>query len=201
MIKHFILIFFIFTLLHGVPLAGQKKNSFGICSTIATGVPVSYSNIGAKGGPDYKNTGGFSLGIKYLLKLTTNIDLEIGLSYMYNKLTIVPIYDPAINNQSIETIAFIFFPLKLIYNLKNNFFVKGGINISIDNFEEKHTTIKKQTGLGFNFGFGKKFNLGNNFVLNLSPQLRIFNIIPFEHITFNDSYTDLGFSIGINYVY
>ena len=197
MTKHFILTLLLLILLYDSPLLAQKKNYIGFDVTISSGSP--FSRLLEKGGPGYKNTCGISFGIKYSLKVSSHIDLETGIYSLQNSLTIISNYDPQNISTENETIAFLFFPFNMKYNFKKNFFVKGGVDISMDYSENKHPSINNLSGAGFDIGFGKQISVGENFILELLPQLRIFNLIPFTQQPFNDKYADLGFSIILNY--
>ena len=197
MTKHYILTLFLLILLNDLPLLAQKKNYIGINGTISWGSP--FSQLFEMGGPEYQNTCGISFGIKYSLKVSSHIDLETGIYYLQNNLTIVSNYDPQNISTENETIAFLFFPFDMKYNFKKNFFVKGGMDISMDYSENKHPSINNLSGIGFDIGFGKQISIGKNFILELLPQYRIFNLIPFKQQPSHDKYSDLGFSIIINY--
>lgn len=166
----------LFCLCSNLALSQEKKtNRFGVQATY--GNPAYIPNY-ADGAPSYDGKYFLDFGFLFLTPLSEKWEFETGLVYSSNKFSVTPNlppgfpedpYDLDINNWLVSA--------NFRRWLPNRFFLQAGPNLS--------QTSSDSFGyfrLGFSFGFGKEFKLGEKYDLLISPT---FNANPFFPTNWN----------------
>lgn len=134
-------------------------------------------------------------GVKYLRKLRENIYAEIGLNFLQVDVMITPSYTGSQVVSMMEKIKLISFPIYINFSFWDYFFFNSG---PIVEFQNSTKTVDSQSGIGFSFGFGGKYNF-DDFVIFINPNFKKHSFVPFKKENNHQKLTELGIQVGVGY--
>jgi hypothetical protein len=65
--------------------------------------------------------------------------------------------------------------------------------------QNSNSYVDKQHGIGFHIGLGAKVPLSQQFAVLLSPNYKMYSLIPFQSGRSYDRVQALGITVGVNY--
>jgi hypothetical protein len=140
----------------------------------------------------------WSAGLKFSGMVSPKMRLEFGAGYSVHKAGFElspPIY-PESKTYPV-TIRAYNIPVTLYRLLKNSYFISGGVIIDLEQ-ERKSYWIDSQNGIGFSVGAGKEFHI-ESFVIDLTPNLELHTLIPFNGVEYQQRLLVFGLKLGIGY--
>ena len=168
----------------------------GIYTSIGVNQPLplqkAYDELGTF---KYYGRGSYSAGIMFTKPITQKLKLSVAAVYSVHKVGFNSNNDPS-NPIPMENFEVFNVPITLKTYLRNNFFLNPGIITDFD-VPRNAQYIGHQTGFGFSFGAGKDFNI-RNFALDISPNIEIHSIIPFQPKETKERLLVFGFRIGLS---
>ncbi len=146
------------------------------------------------GAPDYENEMSFHMGILYQKRLNRKLSFETGVAFFNTDIKTTPAYTGTPNPSRSENLKMIFIPIGLNYDLGKYFFIDGGLSLDL---QLNRTSFDKQSGIGFNIGFGGKYNY-KHFVFSATIACKAHSLIPFNKDTDYHLFEG-GIQLGVGY--
>ena len=175
---------------------GQNKDKFFVTYGISTAFPA-YNSSDIAGGGSFDGTGSFSFGFRYIGKSKRPVTLETGLEYSSHKYDRSPAFNPGLDmTPKSEKLKMLSVPVYANVTFFKYLFVNGG---GLIDFEiNKHNTVQKQSGIGFGFGLGGKYDFKRWSVM-VNPFLQRHAFFAFDKTATRQSLLNSGFRIGLGY--
>ncbi|WP_426790721.1 outer membrane beta-barrel protein [Sphingobacterium sp. WOUb80] len=122
-----------------------------------------------------------------------------GLGYSHQNITTTSaIVDPSVERiQYSSELSIWEVPLEARIKFLKYLYANAGPMLHIQQNSNSH--VDKQNGIGFHIGLGAKIPLSQQFAVTLSPNYKMYSLIPFHSERNYDHVQALGISIGVNY--
>ena len=150
------------------------------------------------GGPNYNWRPGLNASLSYHFKTNNKINMAVGLTYQKATVEVDPFIapqdDPPPFNESINLLSF---SVGACYNFNKGYYatINPLIHYQLDYHDDN--AITKQTGIGISGGFGKKFNMNSNLLINVEPKIWIHNLVLFQEENLPSRLTVAGINVGL----
>lgn len=151
-----------------------------------------------QGGPHGSFMPGFYTQADYFFKTDKKVEFGIGLNYQLSNVSVKTPYsgtnDYTQSNQRIDLISLSF---ETIINLKKHFYLNLSPILALQLSSNLFRPVDDQSGLGLSFGLGKNIKLNESLFLSIEPQIRIYNIVPFQKEDLPFRLTTAGLNLGL----
>lgn len=191
--KAYALFVFVFLTLGSM---AQPKNEVSIIYGLGK---YSLGLSGLDGGASYEGKGSTILGVKYSRSIFSSFAIESGIEYSTNKIEITPAPELPPNIQE-ATIEMLTIPVYGNISIWKYFFVNAGPLIDFEVNRLKTPKTDSQSGVGFGAGVGGKYSK-RNFTISLNPYFENHALIPFNKERNHLRGWEMGFKIGLGYLY
>jgi hypothetical protein len=177
----------------------NKNITIGVYTNIGVNKLIRFTSKYVTGqiGP-FHSMASYCAGLNISRSLSRNIRIEIAACYSLHKVGFElspPIYtDSKIYTETFETVNI---PIIFYRYLKNNYFLRLG-TITDFSLTRNSEWIDTQSGFGMSIGAGKEICI-NNFSINLTPNLEIHSLLPFNSFKDKQRLFVLGLGIGFRY--
>ena len=150
------------------------------------------------GGPNYNWRPGLNASLSYHFKTNNKVSMAVGLTYQKAAVQVDPFIapqdDPPPFNESINLLSL---SVSANYNFNKGYYavISPLIHYQLDYQDDN--SITKQTGIGISGGFGKKFEMNSNLLINVEPKIWIHNLVPFQEEDLPSRLTVVGINVGL----
>ncbi len=168
------------TLFYTLSFAQKNKISVEYSFSQADLIRGHFFNIDDEliGSASYDVQKPFQMGIKYSREFPYHFSIETGLEYFQTDIKIAPVYfgigTPKPYSKNLQLVSI---PIYLNYTFFKYFFING--RLLLDWQLKNNDSFDNQTGIGYGFGIGLKYDF-ENFSVSLSQNLREHAFIPFK---------------------
>lgn len=196
--RHTIAAFLILFLLIGTYNAyGQSRLTENVDKLLPYGKSVTvkvsfggndlYSSEDIEGGPSYTGIGFYSIEADIAFKITDNLDIVPGISFIGNSFDVSPAYRPTLSEkQSLNVFSI---PVYARYHFFKYLFVSGGPTFNVNGGD------RDLNGIGAGLHFGGEFKLNNGLLVTFGPFIRYQGILPWKSYKL----ANRGVTFGIGY--
>jgi hypothetical protein len=197
----FIFLIFIDTLVYSQNQDFKRLITISVYSKIGMNQPIRLTRkyVTEDVGP-FHGKESWSAGLKCSGMLSRKLRLEIAAGYALHSAGFElspPIYpESKIYPETIRTYNI---PITLLRYFRKYFFMSFG---TIMDFEvpRKSYWIDSQNGFGFSLGVGKEFHV-RNVVMELTPNLELHSVIPFNSVKDQQRFLVFGLKVGLGYCF
>ena len=174
--------------------AAAQEINISISPTINNALHLRF----VSGGPNYNWRPGLNTSFSYHFKTNNKINMVVGLAYQKATVEVDPFIapqdDPPPFNESMNLLAF---SVGTCFNFNKGYYATINPLVHYQFDYQDGNSITKQTGIGISGGFGKKFNLNSNVLINVEPKIWIHNLIPFQEENLPSRLTAVGINVGL----
>ena len=188
--------------LSGTGLYAQQNNS-GSYDIELSITPLAESTIGPQkslmgaGSDDSKNYIAGLIRVGYHYNETWSFGAGVGYSHQ-NITTTSAIVDPSVERMQYSSELSIWeFPLDARVKFLKYLYANAGPMLHFQ--QNANSYVDKQHGIGFHIGLGAKVPLSQQFAVLLSPNYKMYSLIPFQSGRNYDRVQALGITVGVNY--
>ncbi len=188
--------------LSGTGLYAQQNNS-GSYDIELSITPLAERTIGPRkslmgaGSDDSKNYIAGLLRVGYHYNETWSFGVGLGYSHQ-NITTTSGIVDPSVERMQYSMELSIWeFPLDARVKFLKYLYANAGPLLHFQ--QNANSYVDKQHGIGFHIGLGAKVPLSQQFAVLLSPNYKMYSLIPFQSGRNYDRVQALGITVGVNY--
>lgn len=160
--------------------SGMKRTIGLTCSAFGSNDVINTAGETLPGGASYLGKSYYTLGISYVQPLRSWLDLESGIEYSNQTITVRPMSMPGIayTPPYDAKISLINIPVTARINFLKYLFVNGGFLLDLD--LSNSTPIDNQTGIGAIFGIGARYHLVNGWGAFVNGYYKFHSLIPFS---------------------
>ncbi len=149
------------------------------------------------GGPGRNFKPGFSALLEYSFPDDKIIKLGVGICYQFAMVEYTPNMNTGNFTGQTDKLSLASVNFAAIFNLGKDFYLSLTPLISLQlNYDSNYIT-DRQSGPGISFSFGKHLKLNDKIKLNIEPEIRINNIIPFRSENLPLRLTSAGINFGL----
>lgn len=174
----------------------QSRNEVSIVYGLAN---YSLGLPGLVGGASYEGKGSTILGLKYSRSISGLFAIESGIEYSTNKIEITPAPGLPPNTQE-ATIQMLTIPVYGSISFWKYFFLNAGPLVDFEVNRLKTPKTDSQSGLGFGLGVGGRY-IRKSITISVNPYFESHAVIPFNKEPNHLSGWEMGFKIGLGYLY
>lgn len=144
---------------------------------------------------DVKNIN--EVGIRYLSRIMGNFYMSTGFNYLNTKTRITPSFTGVPLITRTEILKILSVPLFAHYSLNDFIFINGGLFL---NFQLTENTVDPQSGIGYGFGIGGKYQF-RNYLVFINPNFKRHAAVAFEKRDNHHKLTEVGVQLGLGYIF
>ena len=172
-----------------------KKDQLGLTySALGKNDVMSFEKL--NGGPGYLGDYFNTFGLTFIHPLNSTFDLETGVEYSRQVITISPGVMPDSNILPYhKDFALVTIPIMMKVDFLKYLFLNGGIFLDMD--ASASMPIKSQTGFGAALGTGINYHFRNRISLFINPYIRMHSLVHFSPEKNQQHIVEQGFRFGI----
>lgn len=146
-----------------------------------------YSSEDIEGGPSYTGRGFYSIEAEMAFRITDNLDIVPGISFIGNSFDVSPAYRPTLSDrQSLNVFSI---PVYVRYHFFKYLFVSGGPTFNANGGD------RDLNGIGAGLHLGGEFKLSNGLLVTFGPFIRYQGILPWKSYKL----ANRGVTFGVGY--
>ena len=155
------------------------------------------TNEELQGYGSYNNCHSYEFGFKYSREISNRLSIETGINFLSTQVQILPAFTGMPRILKEEDLKLISIPIYANYSFGDYFFIYGG---PLTDFQLEDKSFDAQSGIGYAFGIGGKFNF-KNYKIYITPNFKRHSFIPFEKENSLDKLLELGIQLGVGYAF